>query len=365
VHLAQVDETRARVMLAEGRIIEAEKTARAAVHTLEKGDELSLLAEALTTHGVALARLHRDEQARLSLERAVNVAEQAADFESAGTAALTIIEQLGFNLSNEEVASTLDHAGVLLEKTKDIATLRRLATCAYRGLFLTHTVPAPPDWTNFSFRRAVHRYEEHLIKLALDEKGGMITPAARLLGFKHHQSLISLINSQHKDLLAFRSPKRTRTQSIIRRRNTAGRLRQRKAGKTQTVRILHVEDNTVVANLVTESLESEGWAIETCANGDLALEKIVSHERYDLLLLDNDLPGLSGSELVQRARSLAHRRDTPIVMFSATLDNAGAKQAGADLGLRKPEDIGALTDTIARLLKREKASGRPLVSERQ
>jgi tetratricopeptide (TPR) repeat protein len=44
VHLAQVDETRARVLLAEGRTVEAEKTARAAVRRLEKGDELSLLA---------------------------------------------------------------------------------------------------------------------------------------------------------------------------------------------------------------------------------------------------------------------------------------------------------------------------------
>ena len=50
VHLAQVDETRARVLLAEGRTIEAEKTARSAVRRLEKGDELSLLAEALVTH---------------------------------------------------------------------------------------------------------------------------------------------------------------------------------------------------------------------------------------------------------------------------------------------------------------------------
>src|SRR5216684_2784536 len=43
VHLAQVDETRARVLLAEGRVVEAEKTVRAAVRRLEKGDEVSLL----------------------------------------------------------------------------------------------------------------------------------------------------------------------------------------------------------------------------------------------------------------------------------------------------------------------------------
>lgn len=70
VHLAQVDETRARVLLGEGRVVDAEKVSRRAVHTLEKGDELSLLAEALTTHGVALTRLsHPGKRTRLWNER--------------------------------------------------------------------------------------------------------------------------------------------------------------------------------------------------------------------------------------------------------------------------------------------------------
>jgi tetratricopeptide (TPR) repeat protein len=50
--LAGVDETRARVLLAEGRLPEAEKLVRSAVQSLEKGGEQSLLAEALTTHGL-------------------------------------------------------------------------------------------------------------------------------------------------------------------------------------------------------------------------------------------------------------------------------------------------------------------------
>src|SRR5258706_16386782 len=93
VHLGQVDETRARVLLAEGRTVEAEKTARAAVRRLEKGDELSLLAEALTTHGIALARLEHSDQARVALERSIDVAERAGDFESAEVSALAIIEE--------------------------------------------------------------------------------------------------------------------------------------------------------------------------------------------------------------------------------------------------------------------------------
>ncbi len=94
VHLAQVDETRARVLLKEGRLVEAEKTVRAAVRTLASGDELSLLAEALTTHGVALVRLHHPEQALPTLERAIELAQQAGDLQSAGLAALVILDWL-------------------------------------------------------------------------------------------------------------------------------------------------------------------------------------------------------------------------------------------------------------------------------
>src|ERR1051326_7726937 len=57
VHMAQVDETSARVLLAEGRNIEAERLARMAVDALQQSDRQHLLAEALTTHGTTLARL--------------------------------------------------------------------------------------------------------------------------------------------------------------------------------------------------------------------------------------------------------------------------------------------------------------------
>ena len=60
---AQVDETRARVYLKEKRNAEAEKVARASVRSLENSERQSLLAEALITHGIALARLGRDSAA--------------------------------------------------------------------------------------------------------------------------------------------------------------------------------------------------------------------------------------------------------------------------------------------------------------
>lgn len=213
-HLAQVDETRARVLLAQGRIVEAEKTARAAVRRIEKGDELSLLAEALTTQGIALARLNHSAQAQATLDRAIKVAEHAGDFQSAGVAALSLIEQLGANLSGEGVRATIDHVGVLLEATRNNSILRRLAK-AFHSLYLIQTTPIPSDWTNFSLKTLVLQYEGSLIARALEDSGGSVTRAARLLGFKNHQSLISIIDTRHKELLAKRLPVRPRRQHLI------------------------------------------------------------------------------------------------------------------------------------------------------
>jgi hypothetical protein len=114
---------------------------------------------------LALARLDHSDQALVALQRAITLAEQVGDFESAGVSALSVLEVLGANLSNKEVSATIDHAGVLLEKTQDVTTLRRLAT-AFRFLFLTRAIPAPPDWEGFSFKEAVRRYEARLIRLA-------------------------------------------------------------------------------------------------------------------------------------------------------------------------------------------------------
>ena len=116
--------------------------------------------------------------------------------------------------------------------------------------------------------------------------------------------------------------------------------------------ILLVEDNQFVAEAVRETLDGEGWRVETCADGYVALLLIKSERRYDLILLDNELPNVSGLELTRRARELPHRTQTPILMFSASECVRDALLAGADTFLRKPQDIGKIAETVARLLDR-------------
>ena len=114
--------------------------------------------------------------------------------------------------------------------------------------------------------------------------------------------------------------------------------------------ILLVEDTQIVADAVTDTLEAEGWRVETCADGFVAALLIHRETRYDLIILDNELPNVNGLELARRVRSLEHRRQTPIIMLSASECARDARLAGVNEFLRKPQDIGKIVETVARLL---------------
>ena len=352
VHLAQVNETRAKVLLAEGRNTEAEKVVAAAVRTLEKGDEQSLLAEALTTQGIALARAGRHVRAHAALQRAALIAEQAGDHAAAGRAALTIIEELSEHATGGELCTLYEQAADSLAKSQHPNITARLvagARLVFRLLkpqMLAHG-DAPADWQGFSLRAAVRRYERMLIERALKDAGGGVTRAAQLLGFKHHQSLISLLNNRHKDLLPSRTPVVPRKRSLIGQESSAV---ERQAS---TVSILYAEDDRFVADTLRETLEQEGWKVITCSDGAIALRRIESDTPYDVLLLDYDLPRVNGIELVRRARQMTHRKRTPIIMLSATDCERDAWRAGVTAFLRKPEDVLKLAGTIGRVLVKD------------
>jgi two-component system chemotaxis response regulator CheY len=114
--------------------------------------------------------------------------------------------------------------------------------------------------------------------------------------------------------------------------------------------ILLVEDHKIVAQAVKETLEEEGWRVVLCCDGAVAVGKLASEVKYDLLMLDNNLPNVSGLELVRYARGLSHRKQTPIIVFSASECGRDAQLAGANEFLRKPQDIGRIVEIIARLL---------------
>ena len=238
-HLAQAEETRARVLLAEGHIAEAERVARAAVRRLEKGAERGPLSGALVTHGRSLARLGEHARARHVLRQAADTAEQAGDTAGAGRALVTLVEELGARMSARDICADFERAASLLEGSKHPGILSRLSACASlairaferereqaaaraatleRGALPGET--AAEKWEGFSLKHEVQRYEAELIERALREADGVVSRAAQLLGFKHHQTFIALLNNRHKELLHARNPIVPRKRPTTRARST-------------------------------------------------------------------------------------------------------------------------------------------------
>jgi CheY-like chemotaxis protein/tetratricopeptide (TPR) repeat protein len=347
-HTAGVDETRAKVLLAEGHINEAERLARSAVQTLERGGEQSLLAEALTTHGIALARGGNMKVALPTLQRAVDVADNAGDTENAGLAALTIIEELGKYLPTDELTPTYDRAADLLSRSGNQELKDRLLAASRNVLFLIGENPTPPTWKGFNFNDAVLRYEARIILRALKEAGGVVARAATLLGLKR-QALDSMLKGRgrHTALARLRTPVKHRRTSLMFRDEV-------ECPETRAVVVLHVEDDATISEPVSTVLHDEGWSVETCTTGAAALEKLRSGERFDVLIFDNKLPDTTGIELIKQTRALAHRYQTPIIMLSGDEVEVEAHRAGANEFLRKPGDLDSISETVARLLARKK-----------
>jgi len=237
VHIAQVDETRARALIAERRYAEAENIARIAVGMLSKGGEHALLSEALTTHGVALARLGRHVPARAAFLRAREVAEVAGDLEGAGLALLALIEEVGAELVFSELRNTYERADNFLSESQDLQVLTRLRRAAAKlfaaadrqdeqaerspAAFSADLNSADENkrerWKNFSLKEQVRRLEERFIRSALEDSEGRVSHAAKLLGFEDHGSLNSLLKNKYPHLRASRLPPTPRKRSIIRR----------------------------------------------------------------------------------------------------------------------------------------------------
>jgi transcriptional regulator with GAF, ATPase, and Fis domain len=157
VRAAQVDETRARALLAQGCNSEAERVVRVAVHALERGDEQALLAEALITHGIALTRLERRTQAREVFRRAVAISEQLNDREGAACALLTIFEELAHDYAQEELQALYVRADNLLSQTQQPELLSRLRACARHLIMPAQRVEKPVE---FKAHKFVHGSEK-------------------------------------------------------------------------------------------------------------------------------------------------------------------------------------------------------------
>jgi DNA-binding response OmpR family regulator len=103
------------------------------------------------------------------------------------------------------------------------------------------------------------------------------------------------------------------------------------------IRILIVEDEISVAMLMTCLLTRAGFDIKVATNARLGLQLAVA-ERFDLITLDVDMPGMDGFSTCRHLKEIRRFEDTPIIFVSADTDISRGNKLGAADYIVKPFD---------------------------
>ena len=120
------------------------------------------------------------------------------------------------------------------------------------------------------------------------------------------------------------------------------------------IQILIVEDDEHICNTMQAFLQDEGYKVDTCYNGDKALEQFYN-KNYNLLILDIMLPGISGQELLKKFRKISNM---PVLMVTALTDDShqlDAFNSRADDYVTKPFSMPILIKRVEALLRRSGA----------
>jgi len=127
------------------------------------------------------------------------------------------------------------------------------------------------------------------------------------------------------------------------------------------MRVLVIEDEVQLAEAVARGLRREGMAVDVALDGDDGYLK-ASHMRYDVVVLDRDLPGMSGDEICRRLTDQAAL--TRVIMLTASIlveDRVAGLALGADDYLPKPFAFPELVARVRALARRTTPAAPPVL----
>jgi CheY-like chemotaxis protein len=117
--------------------------------------------------------------------------------------------------------------------------------------------------------------------------------------------------------------------------------------------VLILDDEYLIADILSFALEDEGYMTVTAGSGNRALE-ILDRERPDLIITDYMMPGMTGVEFADAVRQRIAHKQTPILLMSGAQAYLGAKRSDLFVGIfDKPFDIDHIVSTVKALLPPE------------
>ncbi|MFA5554297.1 MAG: response regulator [Phycisphaerae bacterium] len=130
--------------------------------------------------------------------------------------------------------------------------------------------------------------------------------------------------------------------------------------KTGQSKILVVDDEVDIVSTIQYRLKSCNFTVITANNGKDGLETAIK-EKPDIILLDINMPIMSGHEMLERLRNDPTIKDTPVIMLTAYSDTRDVSKA-AGLGINdyvtKPFDFAELMDKITNALENTVSAGK-------
>ncbi len=113
---------------------------------------------------------------------------------------------------------------------------------------------------------------------------------------------------------------------------------------SRTRHVVYIEDNVANLALVKKVLQHSGYAVEGAPTGEDGLD-LIRHSPPDLVLVDLDLPGIDGFEVVRQIKATPDHERIPVIAISASVmkqERQLAIEAGCVYFIEKPFDIGEL-----------------------